>query len=183
MTAASPVIAVFGSARVDAGSDQYQQAVEVGRLLAASGLAVATGGYMGVMEAVSKGAHEAGGRVIGVTADQVEAARPGRPNSFLTEEIRYPTLIERLSHLVTHNNGMIALTGGIGTLAEVAVAWELRQKGGEKRKPVVLLGPVWKQLLALLAQDPFVTAEELRLIELANSPAEAVRMVVGKIFS
>ena len=69
----SPLISIFGSSRVEEPSEAFQQAYELGAALARAGFAVATGGYSGVMEAVSQGAAEAGGTVFGVVA---RAARP-----------------------------------------------------------------------------------------------------------
>ncbi|MEJ5198439.1 MAG: DNA-binding protein, partial [Anaerolineae bacterium] len=60
-------IAVFGSSRREEESALYREAYELGRVLAGAGYAVLTGGYNGSMAAVSRGAAEAGGRVIGVT--------------------------------------------------------------------------------------------------------------------
>ena len=60
-------ITVFGGAQPKEGSEAYEEARELGKLLAERGHAVLTGGYMGTMEAVSRGAHEVGGHVIGVT--------------------------------------------------------------------------------------------------------------------
>ena len=65
---------------------------------------MATGGYSGTMTAVSQGAADAGGHVIGVTCRQIEQFRPLGPNQWVKEEIKYDTLTERLLHLVRHND-------------------------------------------------------------------------------
>ncbi len=77
------VIAVFGSSAPQPGSAAYEEARQIGRLLAEAGCAVATGGYCGTMAAVSQGAAEAGGHVIGVTCDQIEQFRPLGPNEWV----------------------------------------------------------------------------------------------------
>ena len=113
------VISVFGSSRPEPGDPDYQLAHDLGRQLAEAGFAVATGGYIGTMTAVSQGAAAVGGHAIGVTCDEIEAWRTVGPNEWITQEVRYRTLWERVYHLVTQNDGIIALPGGVGTLAEV----------------------------------------------------------------
>lgn len=95
------IISVFGSSAPQPGSGAYEEARRVGELLAQAGFAVATGGYSGTMTAVSQGASEAGGHVIGVTSAQIEQFRPLGPNRWVAEEIKFETLRDRLLHLVT----------------------------------------------------------------------------------
>ena len=73
----SSIISVFGSSLPTEGMSEYAEARELGGILAKSGYIIATGGYRGVMEAASRGASEAGGHVIGVTCDRIEAFVPG----------------------------------------------------------------------------------------------------------
>ena len=80
-------ITVFGSSRPEDGHADYAEALELGRALAAAGFAVCTGGYGGVMEAVSRGARESGGRVLAVTSTFF---RP-RANRWVEEETRVAT--------------------------------------------------------------------------------------------
>ena len=120
-------ITVFGGSLPQPGSQAYQEAQELGELLAKSGFAVQTGGYIGTMEAISRGASETGGHVIGVTCDEIEAWRPVAPNQWVAHEKRRPTLRERLYVLIDECDGAIALPGGIGTLAEIALTWSQLQ--------------------------------------------------------
>ena len=69
-------VTVFGGSQPGEDSPAYSQAIELGRLLASRGHTVLTGGYIGSMEAVSRGAAEAGGHVVGVTCEEIEAWRP-----------------------------------------------------------------------------------------------------------
>ena len=73
-------VTVFGGSKPHAGSQAYAQAQRLGELLALAGCTVLTGGYIGAMEAVSRGAAEAGGHVIGITCDEIESWRPVKPN-------------------------------------------------------------------------------------------------------
>ncbi len=176
-------ISVFGSARPLPGSPEYRLGYDVGRLLAEAGLAVATGGYMGTMEAVSKGAAEAGGHVIGVTSVRIEMFRPGGPNPYVVQETRYTTLRERLLHLVQENEGMIALPGGIGTLAEVAMAWNGLQTGETPRRPLVLLGAMWERTFQTFVDDRFVRPQDFDLLAFAATPEAAVASLLERLGS
>jgi uncharacterized protein (TIGR00730 family) len=172
------VISVFGSSAPVPGSPGYEEARTVGRLLAQAGFAVATGGYCGTMEAVSRGAAEAGGRVIGVTCDQIEVFRPLGPNEFVTDEIRYATLQERVQHLVRENEGMIVLPGGIGTLSELALAWSLLQVGEISPRPVVLLGEIWQNMLHAFFSPDFIRPQDMDMLFWAESPEAAVSYII-----
>ena len=93
-------VSVFGGSQPKESDAAYTEAKELGKLLAQRGHTVLTGGYIGTMEAVSRGASEAGGHVIGVTCEDIEAWRPIRANAWVKEEIRKKTLIERLTALI-----------------------------------------------------------------------------------
>jgi hypothetical protein len=175
------VIAVFGSSAPQPGSPAYEEARQVGRLLAEAGFAVATGGYSGTMSAVSRGAVEAGGHVIGVTSEQIEQFRPLGPNEWVMEEIRYETLQDRLLHLVENNDGMIVLPGGIGTLSEMALAWSLMQVGEIEDRPLSLLGPTWRETIAAFNDPAAIRPQHMLLLHFADSPASSVSFVVEQV--
>src|SRR5512141_3056804 len=82
-------ITVFGGSQPKEGSSAYNEAMELGRLLAQRGHSVLTGGYIGTMEAVSRGASEAGGHVIGVTCEDIENWRKVAANRWVMEERRH----------------------------------------------------------------------------------------------
>src|SRR5258705_1636092 len=98
------VITVFGSSRPEEGHAEYAEAVELGRALALAGFSVCTGGYGGVMEGVSRGAREAGGRVLAVTSSFFRS----RPNRWVDQETRIGALHERLFELVRLGGGYVA---------------------------------------------------------------------------
>ena len=171
-------ISVFGSAAPIPGSGPFEEARQVGQLLAAAGFAVATGGYSGTMTAVSQGACEAGGHVIGVTCDQIERFRPLGPNRWVQEEIRYPTLRERLLHLVTKSDGMLVLPGGIGTLSEMTLAWSFLQVGEVPAQPLVLLGPLWRQTVQAFYAPEYVREKDMALLFFADDAGTAVNHII-----
>ena len=165
-------IGVFGSSRREEGSDLYREAYDLGDALARAGYAVLTGGYAGSMAAASRGAAEAGGRVIGVTCAIFD---PTPPNPWLTEEIKAPSLLARLEIMLDRADGFVAVRGGIGTLSEVTLAWSLLQtrslNGGT---PLVLLGAEWQAVLDSLLAHTDLGRSIASLARIAVTPADAL---------
>jgi uncharacterized protein (TIGR00725 family) len=148
-----PVVAVFGSSADRPGDPAYEAARRCGRLLGEAGYAVATGGYGGAMEACSRGAAEAGARVIGVTAPTAFPGRPGA-NRWVQEEIPADTITERIHLLLTGSDACLALDGSIGTLTELVMAWNVAfvaRLAGAPARPVVAVGPLWAAVVPYLA--------------------------------
>ena len=148
-------ISVFGGAQPQPETPAYEEARALGGLLAQRGHTVLTGGYIGVMEAASRGAHEAGGHVIGVTCEDIEAWRKVCKNPWVKEEWRKKTLIERLQALIEGCDAAIALPGGVGTLAEISIMWNLMVVESLHRRPLILVGSGWQSTL-----DQFFTSFE-----------------------
>jgi uncharacterized protein (TIGR00730 family) len=144
-----PIVAVFGSSKVERDDAVWGEAERLGRLLVLAGAQVATGGYAGLMEAVSAGAAAAGGRPIGVTAPAVFPARAGA-NGYVAREIPAPTLPQRIARIVEIADASVALPGSIGTLAELLVAWNdafVAPFRGAAPRPVVAVGSTWSRLI------------------------------------
>jgi uncharacterized protein (TIGR00730 family) len=117
-------VVVFGSSVTPPDQPAYDEARRLGRELARAGWEVWSGGYLGVMSAVSEGAREAGGTAVGVTMAPWARFHPG--NRWLSRNVEAADMHERLRHLTTVD-AAIALHGGIGTLSEVALFWYLAQ--------------------------------------------------------
>lgn len=122
---------------------------------AKAGYAVVTGGYGGIMEAASKGAAEAGGTALGVTAPALFPGRPGA-NRFVTEVVEAGSLAERIGRMILMSEGCMALPGSIGTATELLMAWNtnhIRRRSGLHRYPSVAVGRRWDGLRATLTRD------------------------------
>jgi hypothetical protein len=145
-------VSVFGGSEPKEGSAAYAEAQELGKLLAQSGHTVLTGGYIGTMEAVSRGANEAGGHVIGVTCDDISHFRHRGANRWVKEEWQKQTLIERLQALIEGCDAALALPGGPGTLTEISLMWNLMIIGTFHPRPLVLIGDAWKSIFDQLFQ-------------------------------
>src|SRR5947208_7364745 len=100
-------VTVFGGSRCGADAAEYQEALQLGRLLVEAGFDVCSGGYAGVMEAISRGAHDAGGHVIGVTMTQFKSA----PNPYLKKIEPSADFYARLQTLILNSVGYIAMRG------------------------------------------------------------------------
>jgi uncharacterized protein (TIGR00730 family) len=176
-------ITVFGGSLPQPGSAPYQEAQQLGALLAESGFAVQTGGYIGTMEAVSRGASESGGHVIGVTCDEIEAWRPVGPNRWVAQQKRCPTLRERLYVLIDECEGAIALPGGIGTLAEIALTWSQFQIKPEDSRPFILMGQGWEHTFKTFTSELgfYIPEADQKRIQTVSSPAAAVEILNGQL--
>jgi len=171
------VIAVFGASAAEPGDGLYEQGIACGRHLAESGYAVVTGGYGGVMEAVSRGAREAGGRVIGVTAPDVFPDRTGA-NEFVTEESQAAHLVERIHELTEVSSGTITLPGSLGTLAELSIAWNLAfvaRFSGSLPKPVVVVGDRWASVVDFLGEALGAETDLITFAPHVEAAVEAIR--------
>lgn len=142
-----PVVSVFGGSSARPGDEAWRSAVAFAGRMANAGMAVATGGYGGIMEAASQGASQAGGLVLGVTCDDIENWRAVRPNRWIGEEIRVPRLRDRLIRLIEMGQGLAAFPGGVGTLSEVALTWSMLQTAVLPPRPFVVVGEAWQEVL------------------------------------
>lgn len=176
------VISVFGSSRVRPGAPAYDEAWELGQELAGRGMTVCTGGYGGVMEAVSRGAREAGGDAIGVTCRAFRA----RANRWVETEVRVATWQERLFELIRRGRGYVVCRGGTGTMAELAVAWEMLNKRMMRGKALAVLGPFWVPVIERVneaeigrsTRGPTLGGE---VIYPADSPGDAARYLASRL--
>ena len=159
-----PIVAVFGSSTLRDSEPAWLEARALGTALARRGLATMTGGYGGAMAAASRGAHEAGGHVIGVTVDLFE--RRGPVNPWVRERVHTPDLFERLRHIV---------------LTEIFLAWTLVSVEGREPAPIVLMGPQWRSWLALHRAPEFVPERLHALVQVADTPELAAEAVAAGI--
>lgn len=162
-------VTIFGGATPQSDGTSYEDAYRLGKKLAQAGHVVLTGGYIGTMEAASRGAAEAGGHVIGVTCQEVEAWRKVQPNAWVLEEWRFDTLHERLLALIDGCDAAIALPGGVGTMLEIAMMWNRMIIDAIPHRPLILVGSGWQQTLAgfLVEQGGYVSANSRDLLRYA----------------
>ena len=177
------IVTVFGSSRPREGDADYEEARILGRALAKHGFSVCSGGYGVVMEAVSRGAKEAGGKTTGVTAEFFKAAKL---NSWIDVEVRMKTWEERLFELIRRADGFVACKGGTGTLVELAVVWEMLNKSVMTGKPLAVLGDFWQPVLDRVREvevghpAPWGEANG-RLVYVAATPGDVASHLTAKL--
>jgi uncharacterized protein (TIGR00730 family) len=176
------VVAVFGASRTQPTDDAYTVAMRCGELLAAAGFAVATGGYAGTMEAVTRGAAEAGGTTIGVTAPTVFPGRVGA-NRWVEHEVPAEGLVERIGMLASMSAAAIALPGSLGTLAELIIAWNLAfvaPFSSALPDTVVAVGDEWGSIVPYLAERLETDGNLVRCVPDVDSAVQMVVAAVGR---
>jgi uncharacterized protein (TIGR00730 family) len=176
-------ITIFGGSRVEPETDEYLAAVELGRALARRGLTVVTGGYHGTMEAVSRGAREMGGRVVGVTVDVIARNFGRTPNPYLDQEVRAAQLLERIDKMVELGAGYVVLPGGAGTLAEFGIVWNLALLGAMHGKPLVVVGQGWERVLRTMIAELHTVEDDLQFLQLVPDVEAAVDVLAAEVES
>ena len=170
-------ITVFGSSKPVAGDGLYLTGYELGTKLAKNGFDVCTGGFNGIMEAVSKGAAENGGKAIGVTVDTW-----GRvPNRYLTEEIKCNSLFERVYKLIELGDGFVVLQGGTGTLLELSAVWELLNKNLIRRKPVACYSSMWQEIVKVINLQMEKEGSDTEIVRAFESIDEIVNYLKSEL--
>jgi len=173
-----PCITVFGSARYDASHEYYALGREVGRGVAELGFTAMTGGGPGLMEAVNRGAHEAGGRSVGCN---IMLPKEQVPNPYLDRSVTCHYFFVRKVLLFKYSYAFIGLPGGLGTLDELLEALTLIQTGKIEHFPVVLIGTeYWRALTDLLqhlAAERTIDAKDLDLLLVTDSVGAALEHI------
>jgi uncharacterized protein (TIGR00730 family) len=170
-----PCITVFGSARYGESHDYYALGREVGRGVAELGFTAMTGGGPGLMEAVNRGAREAGGRSVGCN---IVLPKEQVPNRYLDQSVTCHYFFVRKVLLFKYSYAFIGLPGGLGTLDELFEALTLIQTGKIEHFPVVLIGTdYWRSLTDLLhhlAAERTIDAKDLDLLLVTDSVTAAL---------
>lgn len=170
------IVTIFGGSRCSESDAEYEQARKVGELLAKSGFTICTGGYLGVMEAASRGARENGGRVLGIVMNQFKA----EPNRYLTDKVATPHFYERLQRLITRSVGFVAIRGGMGTVTELSLVWNKIQTKVIGPRPLVLLGDCWPPVVKQWQESLAVSDSDLAVLDFAQTPEQAVGIIKAK---
>jgi len=166
-------VVVFGSARAGLDPDCYRQAEALGRGLAKAGYSVLTGGGPGIMEAVNRGAFEAGGRSVGLS---IYTPQEQLPNPYQTCALSFRYFFVRKALLVTHASAFVVFPGGFGTLDELFEALTLVQAMKIHPFPVYLVGgSFWGGLVGwirdTLVRWGTIRPEDVRLFQVVDDVA------------
>ena len=170
------IVTIFGGSKCGENSSEYKEAKELGGRLAEAGFTICTGGYLGIMEAASRGAREKGGRVLGIVMNQFKS----EPNRFLTDKVATDHFYDRLQNLITRSVGFVALRGGMGTVTEVSLVWNKLQTRVLEKRPIVLLGDCWKEVVRVWQENLVVSDSDVSLLDFAKNAEEACQIIIEK---
>lgn len=170
------IVTIFGGSKCAPTTPEYLEAQDLGSRLAAAGFTICTGGYLGVMEAASRGAREKGGRVFGIVMNQFKH----EPNRYLTDKVATNHFYERLQNLITRSVGFVALRGGMGTVTEVSLVWNKLVTGVIGRRPLVLVGDCWKPVVEAWQRYLVVSDSDVGYLDFASDAEKATELIVSK---
>ena len=141
-------VTIFGSARLNPGTPAYEGAKKLAAELAGMGCDILTGGGPGLMQAANEGARsvECNGltRSVGIN---VELPFEQEVNPFVTEAFEHRTFFSRLHHFMIMSDAFVVTPGGIGSLLELSLCWQLLQVRHLYNTPLILVGEMWVQLV------------------------------------
>src|SRR3954451_8877984 len=141
-------VTIFGSARAKPGSYAYDATKRLAAALAALDCDVITGGGPGLMQAANEGAASAGApqrdRSVGI---RVELPFEQDVNPFVEQAFEHKTFFTRLHHFVLTSDAFVVAPGGIGTVLELMLVWQLLQVRHVEAVPLILVGKMWPGLV------------------------------------
>jgi hypothetical protein len=157
-------VSVFGSARTQPGDFAYVETKRLAAALAEMGCDIITGGGPGLMQAANEGAATVPGAAQSVG---IRIALPFEQdvNAFVTEAFEHRTFFTRLHQFVLQSDAFVVAPGGIGTVLESMMVWQLLQVRHLERTPLIFVGRMWPGLVdwardAMLAVDPPLASPE-----------------------
>jgi uncharacterized protein (TIGR00730 family) len=177
-------VTIFGSARAQPGTFVYDEVKRVAAALAGMGCDIITGGGPGLMQAANEGAAQAGApernRSVGI---RVELPFEQDVNPFVEQAFEHRTFFTRLHHFVLTSDAFVVVPGGIGTVLELTMIWQLLQVRQLDNTPLILVGKMWADLVdwarnhLLTSQLPLVNPEDLAIPRCVNTADEAIALI------
>lgn len=173
-------IAIFGSARIREGDQDYQNVFAIAKGLAEAGFDVVTGGGPGLMQAANAGHRSAssGTHSIGLN---IRLPSEQHENRYLDIKKEFDRFSARLDAFMSLSDAVVVATGGIGTILELFYTWQLVQVQHLCETPIILFGPMWGPLLVWLRQEVqsrgLFDAKEMGQLFHLETPAQVVRFI------
>ena len=176
-------VTIFGSARAKATSYVYDEVKRVATVLAEMGCDIITGGGRGLMQAANEGAAAAKApernRSVGI---RVDLPFEQDVNPFVEQAFEHKTFFTRLHHFVLTSDAFVVAPGGIGTVLELMMIWQLLQVK-HVDAPLILVGKMWADLVnwarahLLTSQPPLANPEDLAIPRCVNTADEAIALI------
>jgi uncharacterized protein (TIGR00730 family) len=175
-------VAIFGSARAQPGTFVYEEVKRAAAAFTQMGCDIVTGGGPGLMQAANEGAHAAG-RPDGSMGIRVDLPFEQDVNPFVEQAFTHKTFFSRLHHFVIASDAFVVVPGGIGTVLEMLMIWQLLQVRHIDNVPLILVGNMWKELVVwarasmLDPRLPLVSPNDLDIPKCLDTADEAIAMV------
>jgi uncharacterized protein (TIGR00730 family) len=175
-----PAVSIFGSARSQSDSWEYQSARQLARTLSAEGIAVVTGGGPGVMEAANLGAREEVGTSVGLN---IELPHEQLANPYLDIDLDFRYFFTRKFLLIRYAIGFAIYPGGFGTVDELFELLTLVQTGKLRRRPIVLVGSdywqgLYEWMLQQLDAGAYIGEQDLEYLEIVENSDQAAAILL-----
>jgi uncharacterized protein (TIGR00730 family) len=177
-------VTIFGSARAKPGTFVYDEVKRVSAALAEMGCDIITGGGPGLMQAANEGATAANApernRSVGI---RVDLPFEQEVNPFVTEAFEHKTFFTRLHHFVLTSDAFVVVPGGIGTVLELMMVWQLLQVRHVHETPLILVGKMWANLVEwaknhlTTTQPPLANPEDMTIPRCVNTADEAIALI------
>jgi uncharacterized protein (TIGR00730 family) len=174
-------VTIFGSARAKRGTLVYDEVKRIATALAEMGCDIITGGGPGLMQAANEGAAAAGApecdRSVGI---RVDLPFEQELNPFVLQAFEHKTFFTRLHHFVLASDAFVVAPGGIGTVLELTMIWQLLQVRHVRDTPLILIGTMWADLLEwakshlLMPELPLANVEDMTIPQCVNTADEAI---------
>jgi uncharacterized protein (TIGR00730 family) len=174
-------VAIFGSARAQPGSFVYDEVKRVAAAVAGRGCDIVTGGGPGLMQAANEGAASAG--AAGSVGIRVELPFEQGANPFVDQSFEHGTFFTRLHHFVIASDAFVVVPGGIGTVLETLMVWQLLQVRHVDQVPLILVGKMWRGLVEWASASmldprlPLANADDLKIPVCVDTADEAIALV------
>lgn len=175
-------VTIFGSARATPGSPAYEETKRAAAALAAMGCDIVTGGGPGLMQAANEGAAATPGRVQSVGI-RIELPFEQNVNAFVSQAFEHRTFFTRLHQFVLTSDAYIVAPGGIGTVLETMMIWQLLQVRHLRDTPLILVGMLWPGLVEwaresmLSFSPPLANAEDFAIPHCVPNAGEAIELI------
>jgi len=176
-------VAIFGSARATPGTFAYDEVKRAAAAFASMGCEIVTGGGPGLMQAANEGAASVGKQ--GSVGIRVDLPFEQDVNPFVEQAYEHETFFTRLHHFVIASDAFVVTPGGIGTVLEMFMIWQLLQVRHVHDVPLILVGKMWRGLVEWAKtsmQDPrlaLVNPEDLEIPQCVDTADEAIALIAG----
>ncbi len=176
-------VTIFGSARIQPGTPAYEKVKELAAGLAEMGCDIITGGGPGLMQAANEGAVSGGTDRKGSVGIRIELPFEQEVNSFVGQAYEHRTFFSRLHHFMIVSDAFIVVPGGIGTLLEASLAWQLLQVRQLYSTPLIFVGAMWAELVEwgkrhmLIEGSELASAVDFTIPRCASSIEETIALV------